>query len=46
MITRVTLFVILVLSLATYASHPAAAASSAHANPAVVCCDGDPIGLP
>ncbi len=45
MITRVTLFVILVLSLATYASHPAAA-GSAHANNAVMCCDGDPTTIP
>jgi len=45
MITRVTLFVILVLSLATYASHPAAT-GSAHTNTTVVCCDGDPTTIP
>jgi hypothetical protein len=41
MTTRVTLFILLVLSLATYASSPAAK-GSAHANSIIVCCDGDP----
>lgn len=40
MITRVTVFVILVLSLATYAASPAG--KTAHTNTTVVCCDGDP----
>ena len=41
MITRITIFVILALSLATYASSPAAH-TSVHANSHVACCDGDP----
>jgi hypothetical protein len=45
MITRVTLFVLLVLSLATYASSPAAT-GAAKANNTVVCCDGDPTTIP
>jgi len=42
MITRITIFVVLVLSLATYAKGPAAKTSAHPSN--VVCCDGDPIG--
>jgi hypothetical protein len=44
MLTRITVFVILVLSLATYASSPAG--KTAKANSAVACCDGDPGTLP
>lgn len=44
MITRITIFVILALSLATYASSPAAN-TSVHSN-VVMCCDGDPGGPP
>jgi hypothetical protein len=43
MIARITVFAILVLSLAAYASSPAASSSSVHTN-SIVCCDGDPIG--
>jgi hypothetical protein len=41
MITKITILVILVLSLATYASGPGAKTSN-HTGDAVVCCDGDP----
>jgi hypothetical protein len=43
MIARLTVFAILVLSLATYASSPAV-----HATPQnlVMCCDGDPGNVP
>jgi hypothetical protein len=44
MIARITIFVILALSLATYASSPAAN-TSVHNN-SVMCCDGDPSGPP
>jgi hypothetical protein len=44
MITRITIFVILALSLATYAHSPAAN-TRVHSN-YVICCDGDPSGPP
>jgi hypothetical protein len=44
MITRITIFVILALSLATYATSPAAN-TSVHRSE-VMCCDGDPGGPP
>ena len=40
MITRITIFVILALSLATYTSNTAGK-TTVHANN-VLCCDGDP----
>jgi hypothetical protein len=43
MIAKFTIFAILVLSLATYASSPA---SHATAQNAVMCCDGDPGDVP
>ncbi len=39
MITRVTVFVVLVLSLAAYAASPSVQSNS---RGVVVCCDGDP----
>lgn len=44
MITRITIFVILALSLATYAHSPATG-TSVHRNMRI-CCDGDPGGPP
>jgi hypothetical protein len=44
MIARVTIFAILVLSVATYASSPAGNTST-HPQSNVMCCDGDPIGI-
>jgi hypothetical protein len=41
MIARITIFAILVLTLATYASSPAAT-SSAQGTSSAMCCDGDP----
>jgi hypothetical protein len=41
MISRVTVFIVLVLSLAAYAASPAGH-QSASPNSTVACCDGDP----
>jgi len=43
MIARFTIFAILVLSLATYASSPV---GHANTQAAVMCCDGDPGTVP
>ncbi|MGA3127657.1 MAG: hypothetical protein ABSD13_13165 [Candidatus Korobacteraceae bacterium] len=44
MISRITVFVVLVLSLAAYAASPAGH-TTASPNATVVCCDGDPAGF-